>query len=68
MKEDDLEAVGMVLGVDHRKITDIENHDLSITAMDAVFDNQAELVVCPACSRKFSPLIPTCPDCGLQFS
>lgn len=67
MKEVDLELTGYVLGEDHRNVTAVASHDLSVTAMEEVFDQGAKMVVCPACSKKFSPLIPTCPECGLQF-
>ena len=34
---------------------------------EAVFDTEAETVICPACSARFKPNSPRCPDCGLQF-
>jgi rRNA maturation endonuclease Nob1 len=34
---------------------------------EAVFNSEAETVICPACSAAFKPTSHICPDCGLQF-
>jgi len=67
VKKKDLEIAGYVLGQDYRKQTAMDKHNFSSASVDEVFDQQAEKVTCPACSCRFSPLIATCPECGLQF-
>jgi hypothetical protein len=67
VKKKDLEIAEHVLGQDYRKQTAIDKHKYSSISLDEVFDQQADQVTCPACSCRFSPMIATCPDCGLQF-
>ncbi|MFN2353285.1 MAG: hypothetical protein ABR512_02010 [Desulfopila sp.] len=35
--------------------------------VEAVFDPEAAVAVCPACAHEFTPDRPDCPDCGLHF-
>lgn len=54
-----------ILDREYRKSTGLTDHDLSMA--EAVFDDNAETVICPACGRSFAPTSRECPECGLAF-
>lgn len=66
IKEVDFDAARKVLSADFLTSTGVNINDLP--AADIVFDIQAEEVVCPACSARFSPTVGACPECGLSFT
>jgi hypothetical protein len=55
-----------VLNSEFEKTTELHQYDLSTA--DAVFDQGANMTICPACGYEFMPTSSACPDCGLQFS
>ena len=64
-KESDIPKIQSVYADEYQKM--LQGHDVNYEQMNAVFDPQAEQVVCPACGFKFSPTKNQCPDCGLEF-
>jgi len=55
-----------ILAEEYLRTTGLSAHDLSTA--DAVFDENALNIVCPACGAAFTPSGGAeCPECGLQF-
>lgn len=66
VREIDLQAVMAVLAEEYRQTTGLADHDTRFAG--AVFDDQHEEAVCPACGCRFSTQLTICPDCGLCFA
>jgi hypothetical protein len=66
VRENDLHTVMVALAEEYRQSTGLADHDTRFA--DAVFDDQAEEVLCPACGYRFSSRETACPDCGLCFA
>jgi uncharacterized protein (UPF0212 family) len=66
VRRSDLEDARTVLTENYIRSTGLHDHDLS--AVDAVFDAEAEYALCPACGCRFSTTQNSCPDCGLCFA
>lgn len=64
-KKEDAPLIAQIYHDNFKKMT--EGHDVNWEAIDSVFDPSAEQVVCPACTHKFTPSGPDCPDCGLSL-
>lgn len=65
VKKEDMDAVTLILTREFVSTTALEDYDLRNA--DAVFDQQADKTVCPACGCNFSPTVGACPECGLCF-
>ena len=66
VRKNDTEAALAVLAKDFMETTSLASHDL--THVDAVFVQEAESNVCPACGCQFSSRGQMdCPECGLSF-
>jgi hypothetical protein len=63
VREQDLNAVMVVLAEEYRQSTGLAGHDIRFAA--AVYDDQTEEALCPACGFRFSTRETACPDCGL---
>ena len=65
VRREDAQEASEILALEHQRLTGLHEHDLSTA--DAIFNPEAEEVVCPACGHTFTPSEATCPDCGLCF-
>ncbi|MFW2367846.1 MAG: hypothetical protein ACN4GW_15630 [Desulforhopalus sp.] len=65
VRKEDMDAVTQILTRDFISSTALDDYDLRNA--DAVFDQQADTTLCPACGCSFSPTIGACPECGLCF-
>jgi hypothetical protein len=65
IRAEDVETAVAVLSSEFQKSTALSSYDLS--HVDAVFDESAKEVTCPACGFTFVPTSSECPDCGLLF-
>ncbi|WP_163339594.1 hypothetical protein [Desulfopila sp. IMCC35008] len=65
VKEQDARIAVEILQRDYQETTALAHHDLSTA--QAIFDEQAGEVQCPACGTSFTPTTATCPECGLSF-
>ncbi|MBW1635422.1 MAG: hypothetical protein JRJ68_04020 [Deltaproteobacteria bacterium] len=66
VRKNDTEPALAVLAKDFMETTSLSSHDL--THVDAVFVQEAESNVCPACGCQFSSKGQmNCPECGLCF-
>ncbi len=65
VKKADYGVASSLVEQDYIKKTGLENSDMDTA--DTVFDPQAELAICPACSTRFKPVSALCPECGLRF-
>ncbi|MGA7279792.1 MAG: hypothetical protein WBW79_17800 [Desulfocapsaceae bacterium] len=61
----DVERAAVIIKRNYIKSTGLNSEDFPED--EAVFSLEAEMVICPACSMRFSPTTKSCPDCGLQF-
>ncbi len=65
VREQELPQVRAVLAEEYWQSTGLDDHDTRFA--DAIFDDQADEALCPACGYRFSTRETTCPDCGLCF-
>jgi hypothetical protein len=66
IRKSDVDAAMIVLSREYIRNTALESHDLSHA--DAVFVQEADSNVCPACGCRFTALEEMdCPGCGLSF-
>lgn len=65
VRQAEMQAALAALAEDYWQTTALDEHDTRFAG--AVFDDQAEEALCPACGHRFSPRETTCPDCGLCF-
>jgi uncharacterized Zn finger protein (UPF0148 family) len=66
VRKNDIEPAQAVLAQDFIKTTSLSSYDL--THADAVFVQEAESHICPACGCQFSSNGQmSCPECGLRF-
>ncbi|WP_457577905.1 zinc ribbon-containing (seleno)protein DG [Desulfomarina sp.] len=66
IRKGDMDAAMVVLSREYIKNTSLENHDLS--HVDAVFVQEADSNICPACGCRFGASDGlNCPECGLCF-
>ena len=65
VRQSEAQAAMAVLAEDYWRTTALAEHDTRFAG--AVFDEQAEETLCPACGTRFSTSETTCPDCGLCF-
>ena len=65
VREADVQQVMAALAHEYWQSTGLDDHDTRYAG--AVFDDQAEEALCPACGYRFSTRETTCPDCGLCF-
>jgi len=65
VRQAEAQAAMAVLAEDYWQTTGLAEHDTRFAG--AVFDEQAEETLCPACGTRFSTSETTCPDCGLCF-
>lgn len=66
VSRDDAPDAARIVEAEYRRMTRLDDHGPINT--DAVFNPEAEEVVCPACGHSFSPTSSECPDCGLSFA
>jgi ribosomal protein L40E len=64
-KESDKEALMNHFQKDYMK--HVMGHEPDFNHLSAVFDPEAQEVICQACGMKFSPKATECPDCGLVY-
>lgn len=64
-RESDAPKIAQIYHDNFKKLTD--GHEVNWEAIDSVFDPNAEMAVCPACTFEFKPTSNACPDCGLEF-
>lgn len=64
-QKDDIPKIAEIL--DHNFKNMIEDQNFNLDNLNQVFDPNAPLVTCPACTFEFSPTHIECPDCGLAF-
>lgn len=65
VRQAEAQAAMAVLAEEYWRTTGLDEHDTRFAG--AVFDEQAEETLCPACGTRFSTSVTTCPDCGLCF-
>jgi len=65
VREADVQQVRDALAQEYWQSTGLDDHDTRYAG--AVFDDEAEDTLCPACGYRFSTRETTCPDCGLCF-
>ena len=65
VRQAEAQAAMAILAEEYWRTTGLEEHDTRFVG--AVFDDQAEETLCPACGTRFSTAETTCPDCGLCF-
>ena len=66
IRKSDVEAAMVVLSREYIRNTSLESHDLS--HVDAVFVQEADSNICPACGCRFAASDGMdCPECGLCF-
>ena len=65
VRQTEVQAAMAILAEDYWQTTGLAEHDTRFAG--AVFDEQAEETLCPACGTRFSTSETTCPDCGLCF-
>ncbi len=66
VKKEDAESAMIILAKDHMKNTALAGHDLAHA--DAIYVQEAEQAVCPACGCQFTPGDDmSCPECELSF-
>ncbi len=66
IRKSDVDAAMVVLSREYIRNTSLENHDLS--HVDAVFVQEADSNICPACGCRFAASDGmNCPECGLCF-
>ncbi len=66
IKKTDVDAAMVVLSREYIRNTSLEDHDLSHA--DAVFVQEADSNICPACGCRFTASAEmNCPECGLCF-
>ena len=65
VRENDLQEVAAALAEEYWQNTGLADHDTRLSG--AVYDDQAQEALCPACGFRFSTRETACPDCGLCF-
>jgi hypothetical protein len=65
VRQEEVPDALQVLAEEHRRATVLAEHDAAHAG--AVFNQEAEEAVCPACGFSFATTTTTCPDCGLCF-
>lgn len=65
VRKSDAGEVARIFSRDYVESTGLKDHD--IRHVDAVFHDEAEETICPACGFTFGTSSTTCPDCGLCF-
>lgn len=63
--DEDRELLQKYFDTDFLKHVSVDH--LNLEQIAAVFDPNAEEVICQACGTKFSPVVNECPDCGLMY-
>ena len=65
VRQEEVPDALQVLAEEHRRATVLAEHDAAHAG--AVFNQEVEEAVCPACGFSFATTTTTCPDCGLCF-
>lgn len=63
--EADTEQIKQHFQADYMK--HLKGHEPDFAALSAVFDPQADEVICQACGTRFAPTASECPGCGLVY-
>jgi len=65
VRRDDLREIMEIMAREHVNSTGLRDHGAGF--VEAVFNPEAGVAVCPACGCNFSTQSRSCPDCGLCF-